>query len=172
MIDSSELLFVVDENNNPLPPLPRKEVHAKGLWHRTTHVWVINSNHEVLCQKRSMAKDISPGKWEAWFGGHMPPGASDLGSAILELREETGLVAKPEELTYFKTYPCYELAEFEAIFLYRWDGDEKTLNYEKEEIDELKWVPLNDLKRLDADDPDWVRRNYEKDIFDWLNTKI
>lgn len=34
MINKDELLFVVDENNNPVEPKPRKKVHTKGYWHR------------------------------------------------------------------------------------------------------------------------------------------
>ena len=67
MIDIQELLFVVDENNQPLKPQLRSSAHKNGLWHRTTGIWVINKSKKVLCQKRSLKKDLNPGIWEAFL---------------------------------------------------------------------------------------------------------
>ena len=73
MINNQKLLFVVDKNNKPLKPEKRSLAHKNGLWHRTSGVWIITKNKRILCQKRSLKKDIKPGMREAFFGGHLSP---------------------------------------------------------------------------------------------------
>lgn len=53
-----ELLIVVDEGDNVLDYLPRSEVHAKKLLHRTISVVVFTDKGELVLQKRSLNKDI------------------------------------------------------------------------------------------------------------------
>ena len=36
--------------------LPRDEVHKKGLWHRTVHIWILNFNKELLIQSAPFRK--------------------------------------------------------------------------------------------------------------------
>src|SRR5581483_7577210 len=102
MINPQELLTVVDEHDNPLTPLPRKEVHAKGLWHRTAGIWVVNTNGQILCQKRSLKKDVHPGLWEAFFGGHVLSGVEYLDSAAREMEEELGIKIDKKNLHFYK----------------------------------------------------------------------
>jgi len=91
MINSEELLYVVDENNHFLGPQIRSIAHQNRLWHRTTGIWVINNKGQILCQKRSFKKDIKPGFWEAFFGGHLAPGEDYLHNAVQESSEELGI---------------------------------------------------------------------------------
>lgn len=46
-----ELLDILDENGNLIDVKTRADAHAKGLWHKSVHVWVINSKNEILLQK-------------------------------------------------------------------------------------------------------------------------
>ena len=39
----------------------RTEVHAKGLWHRTVHVWAFDESGRILFQLRSREKENNPG---------------------------------------------------------------------------------------------------------------
>ena len=55
-----ELLDVIDEEGNVLGTKDRKEVYKDGDLHRTVHIWIINSNKELLVQKRSPKKDTYP----------------------------------------------------------------------------------------------------------------
>lgn len=71
----NELLLVVNRDDQPIEPLPRGFVHNNGIWHRVVHIWIIKQG-EVLCQQRSLSKDLNPGKWESFFGGHLTPGDS------------------------------------------------------------------------------------------------
>lgn len=78
----------------------RTEVHAKGLWHRTVHIWAFDKNHRILFQLRARVKENNPGLLDTSCAGHISAGDSSQNAAIRELREELGVVKQPEELEY------------------------------------------------------------------------
>lgn len=145
MINSKELLFVVDENNIPLEPKPRDEVHAKGYWHRNTHLWIVNDKGELLCQQRSQLKDSNPGMMESFFGGHTLAGEEYKESGIKELEEELGLKVAPDELEELFLYKNEKDKEFQKIYKIHWNGDIKTLHLEPDEVAEISWITVNDV---------------------------
>ncbi len=168
-IDSRELLFVVDENNNPLPPASREEVHARGYWHRNSHVWITNSKRQTLCGKRSMLKDTNPGKWDPIFGGHTNAGDEYIVCAIKELKEELNLDIAPEELQFHGIFRKEALKEFSAIYLLKKDIDIDQLKPEKDELDLTEWKDNDELTEINiANHPDWVSRGYENEILSLL----
>ncbi len=59
---------------------------------------VFNAAGEVFLQKRSMAKDMSPGLWDSSCSGHLDAGEAYDNAAWRELEEELGvrLAAPPE----------------------------------------------------------------------------
>ena len=83
---ADELFFVVDEHDRPLAPLPRRLVHGHGVWHRVSHIWLVNDRGEVLCQQRAFNKELNPGFWEPFFGGHLKPTETYEAAAVRELR--------------------------------------------------------------------------------------
>lgn len=170
MINKDELIFVVDEQNNPVESKPRSKVHQNGLWHRVSHIWVTNSQKQVLCQRRSLLKDTSPGKWEAFFGGHLAPGTEYLDGAVLELNEELGLEITKQDLKQILIFKDEIRKEFQGVFLLIWDGEIEKINFEEAEIDQLKWVNLGELKEvLNSQDPNWTQMGYEKEAFKFIN---
>jgi isopentenyldiphosphate isomerase len=170
MINSKELLFVVDEFDVPLEPRPRHETLKKGYWHRTAHVWVMNDLRQILCQKRSMLKDMAPGKWEPAVTGHIGPGDDYFTGAIKEVREETGLPLTREDLNLIKIYKDYEMREFRGIFTVNWNGSIDEVISEKEEVDAVKWVSITTLKNylLYQKSAPWVKPGYEKEMLSIL----
>lgn len=56
-----EYIDIFDENNNPIGEVKEKQqAHEDGSFHRTAHVWIINSKNELLLQKRSAKKKSHP----------------------------------------------------------------------------------------------------------------
>jgi len=88
---SEEIFDIVNERDEVIGQAPRKEVHARGLWHRAVHVLVVNARGEVFLQKRSMKKDIAAGKWDSSSSGHLDTGEDYDACAVREVREEIGL---------------------------------------------------------------------------------
>lgn len=166
---SDELFFVVDENDRPLPPLPRKLVHGHGIWHRTTHVWIVNDRSEILCQQRSFDKELSPGKWESTFGGHIGPGESYHEGALRELNEELAIVADSEGLKHWKTLKHYDSQgvnnEFQGIYILNWSGDIDELHFDDGEVVQVAWHSPHEVLRLMLESDEWLGRNgYRLDL--------
>ncbi len=86
-----EIFDIVNERDEVVGQNMRREVHARGLWHRAVHVLVFNARGEVFLQKRSMKKDIAAGKWDSSASGHLDSGEDYDACAVREVREELGL---------------------------------------------------------------------------------
>lgn len=165
----NELFFVVDENDSPLEPLPRKLVHGHGIWHRVSHIWILDGKENVLCQQRSLQKELNPGKWEPFFGGHLRPTESYEQGAQRELIEEIGMSV--DHLTYLETYKRYDIGhdnynnEFQGIFSTNWTGAITELHFDDGEVEQVKWRSLSDiLLNLQASSPDWTNCGYEVNL--------
>ena len=57
---SEEIFDIVNERDEVVGQNTRREVHARGLWHRAVHMLVFNSRGEIFLQKRSMKRTSPP----------------------------------------------------------------------------------------------------------------
>ncbi|SHK86017.1 NUDIX domain-containing protein [Fibrobacter sp. UWEL] len=78
----------------------RTEVHAKGLWHRTVHIWAFDKAGRILFQLRAKVKENNPGLLDTSCAGHISAGDTSRNAAVRELREELGVTKRPEDLEY------------------------------------------------------------------------
>ena len=71
-----ELLDIYDASGARIGQASRRLCHGNPtLLHHTSHVIVIHPDRgHLLLQKRSLSKDIQPGKWDTAVGGHLDPG--------------------------------------------------------------------------------------------------
>jgi isopentenyldiphosphate isomerase len=94
-----------------------------------------------------MLKDTGKGLWDACFGGHMGPGIEAVDGAVLELKEESGLHAKPSDLQYIATikHVSGNNKEFRHLFIYRWNGSVIDLKLEEDEVSEAKWIAIEEV---------------------------
>lgn len=115
---SEEIFDVVNRHDEVTGQAPRREVHARGLWHRAVHVLVFNGRGEVFLQKRSMKKDTAKGKWDSSSSGHLDTGEDYDACAVRELREEIGLVVDQPPARLFKIDACQETG-WEFCWVYR-----------------------------------------------------
>ena len=79
-----EFLEVVDEDNRVIGIASRKEIHEKGLRHRSVHIFIFNTKGDLYLQKRSPSKDQYP-ELGNLAAGHTDPGESPLEAAQREL---------------------------------------------------------------------------------------
>lgn len=173
MINPDELIFVVDEDDNPLTPLRRSEVHSRGLWHRVAHIWVVDSSGLILCQQRSILKDHSPGMMEAYFGGHMEAGIEAVDGAVRELSEEIGIDVVSDEMNYFGVIKSELEHEFQYIFVYFWDGKLADLKLEEEEVESVDLYETAELRAIfKREDEDWVLQGNELDVLDFIKNMM
>ncbi len=150
-----EKFDIVDNQGRPLGYTKSKSiVHKEGLWHRSVHIWIINSKNEILLQKRSANKKIGPNLWDISVAGHMSAGDTSKKCAVREIKEELGIDINPQKLEFLETvrkdkeYPPYIEREFNDIYLLCWDLDINSLTFCKEEVAEVKYVPIEEFLNM------------------------
>lgn len=132
----SEYLEIVDVNDRVIGKAPRSQCHGDpALVHRVAHVLVVQTNGEILLQKRALDKDIQPGKWDTSVGGHLDPGEDYETAAYREMREELGIEGMT--LTFLYAYPLRNEIESENVrtYLCRYDG---AIDFDPAEITEVR----------------------------------
>lgn len=155
----------------------KKEAHERGLWHRSVHVWIVNSENEILIQKRSPFMDNYPNKWDISAAGHVSAGEDYITSAIRETEEEIGLKIEPEELmqigelTQMSAREGYINNEVNPVYIIRKDLDVDKITKQYEEVAEVKFVPYTQLKDLiESEDNSFVPHPEEyKLLFKYLS---
>lgn len=134
---SEEIFDVVNEQDEVTGQAPRREVHARGLWHRAVHVLVFNARGEVFLQKRSLKKDTAAGLWDSSSSGHVDSGEEYDPCAVREVREEIGLVLEQPPERLFKVAACRETG-WEFCWVYRCHA-EGPFQLHPEEIETGDW---------------------------------
>ncbi len=93
---ATESLDAVDENDEVVTTLPRREIHGGKHLHRAVHVFVTNKLGEIYLQFRSHLKDTHGLKWDSSASGHVDPGESYHQCAVREMWEEIWVEPKGE----------------------------------------------------------------------------
>ncbi|QPJ63345.1 MAG: NUDIX domain-containing protein [Candidatus Nitronauta litoralis] len=142
MHESEEIFDVVDQDDQVIGQATRKEVHERGLRHRSVHILVFNSKGELFLQKRSLAKDENPGYWDTSAAGHVDSGEDYESCAHRELEEELGIKADLKEIGKFSA--CSETF-FEHVRVYLCTSDANIV-INPDEISEGRFWSLNEIE--------------------------
>lgn len=94
----SDLLDIVNDNDEVIGQAERDRVHREGLVCRLVYVCFYTANREIILQKRSNTKKNDPGKLTTAVSGHVDSGQTYLEAAVRETLEETGIEVQPDEL--------------------------------------------------------------------------
>ncbi len=160
-----ELLEVVNERGEGLRTLPRSEIHGNpSLMHRVVHVLVFNGRGELFLQKRSMNKDVAPGKWDTSVGGHVNAGESLDDALKRELKEELGIAASMPRFLY--SYIHSNEYETELVYTYSCTYDGK-INFQADEIDEVRPWSMDEIRRSMG--KGILSDNFEHEIQTYIN---
>jgi isopentenyldiphosphate isomerase len=147
-----EIFDIVNERDEVIGRAPRKEVHARGLWHRAVHVLVFNSRGRVFLQKRSMLKDTAKGKWDSSASGHLDAGEDYDACALREVREELGITLSQPPQRLFKMDACAATG-WEFCRVYRGQS-EGPFTLHPEEIETGAWFDPGFVTQWIADKPE------------------
>ena len=144
---NEEIFDIVDEEGKVIGQAPRNKCHGDpSLIHRTVHVIVYHPDGRILLQKRSLNKDIQPGKWDTAVGGHLDLG-EDFSQAVLrELYEELGVLTGLQSLKHIADLKIRNEIESENIRVYSMIHS-GPFDFQKDEIDELKFWEINELRQ-------------------------
>ena len=114
---------------------------AKPL-HPVIHIHIIDRMSRIYLQKRSMRKDIQPGKWDTAVGGHVAYGESIVEAVYREASEELGL--REFNPIYLETYEFESSIEREMVNVFAAVGSYE-LHPDLDEVDEGRWWDLADI---------------------------
>ncbi len=116
-----------------------------GSYHLAVTVVIVNGRGEIFCTHRSPEKPLFPGMWEN-TGGSVLAGETSLQGAVRELKEETGLTAAPEELTFL--YRIRRADSFMDVYGLRRDFPISEVVFQAGETDDAKWFPYEEWEKL------------------------
>lgn len=86
-----EMFPIVEINGTVTGQASRTYCHSgTKVLHPVIHLHIIDRNGRLYLQKRSMKKDIQPGKWDTAVGGHVNYGESLAEALFREASEELG----------------------------------------------------------------------------------
>lgn len=135
---------LVDEAGNIVGRAIRRECHdgSKRL-HPVVHLHIYNKDGDLFLQKRSLAKDIQPGKWDTAVGGHVDYGESIEEALRREAREELGIEGFEAELMV--RYVFESSIEKELVHTYR-TVYEGPFTPDKEELDDARFWRIDEIE--------------------------
>mmetsp|Transcript_358 Transcript_358/g.896 ORF Transcript_358/g.896 Transcript_358/m.896 type:complete len:236 (-) Transcript_358:53-760(-) len=153
--------------------LPRAQVHAEGVWHRSVHVWCLERGgaNAVLLQRRSEHKDTHPSLLDVSCAGHVTAGEASLPTASKELHEELGMLVPEGDLNYLFSvavsksgatakHGAFECNEYQDIYAHVVGEGEllaSAADFGEGEVSEVTTVTLAELReRLEGEHPDHV----------------
>ncbi len=143
--DAQELFYWVDEQDTILGSISRGEAHYlyRNI-HRSVGIIIINTDQEILLQKRSLKKDKNPGVWSISVGGHVTFGSTYSETAPKELKEELGIQLSLVEKKRFLADVGDEV-EMVTIFESLNAPTDLTFTLDADEVAEVRWIPLSQL---------------------------
>ena len=134
----------------------KSEAHRRGLWHRCFHCWIFGADAGepyLLVQRRSVTKDTWPGYLDVTAAGHLGAGEEPL-DGLREVEEELGLRVDPGRLVPLGTrrveqrIPAGLDRELQDVFLLRDDTPPGNLRLQREEVDAVLGIHLDDAVLL------------------------
>lgn len=141
---AAEYFPVIQENGMVIGRAERTYCHspAKPL-HPVVHLHIIDRYSRLYLQKRSMKKDIQPGKWDTAVGGHVDYGESIQEALFREAYEELGF--REFNPVWLMSYVFESDVEREMVNVFAAVGS-FSLRPDHDEVDEIKaW----DLESID-----------------------
>lgn len=142
-----ELVDIVDEHDVVVAVVERRRMRAERLRHRAVFIMVTTSDGRLLVHRRSEAKDLWPGWWDAAVGGVVAAGESYDDAARRELAEEVGIEdpSVPVRPLDSGSYEDDDVALIGYCYVVTWDGP---LRFADGEVAEARFVDRTDFELL------------------------
>ena len=139
-----EIFPLVNELGEVMGQATRRECHSGSkLLHPVVHLHVRDAEGRLFLQKRSMTKDIQPGKWDTAVGGHIDFGETVHDALLREAREELGLTGFTPEPLF--SYVHESDIERELVNAFTAVVDESMIVIDPVEIDEGRFWTLPEI---------------------------
>ena len=145
-----EILDIYTREGKYLGTAEKSKCHGinPGFYHKPVWIWIINSNNEVLVQKRAAVKKNFPNKWDIPSAGHVVAGETSIEGAIRETYEELGIITKAADYKYIDEYIMDEYFEIAQVYILKLDLEISEFKLQKDEVAEIKWLSYEEFKDL------------------------
>lgn len=146
-LSGEEVFDTYSEKGEYLGVHTRTFCHSKNpdCYHKPVWIWIVNSKGEVLVQKRAKYKSFMPSKWDMPSAGHVGAGESSLSACVRETSEELGLNFPKSDFTFLREYLFPDFNEIGQVHLLKADFDIKDTRLQVEEVEEIKWLSLDEF---------------------------
>ncbi|MGJ8593565.1 MAG: NUDIX hydrolase [Aquaticitalea sp.] len=147
---SEELIDILTKDGKPTgKTAPKSEIHARGLYHNTAHIWFYTMDGEVLLAQRAASKTLHPLLWDVSVAGHIDAGETVEEGAVREVKEEINLKVNKKHLQKIGVFECFQAYdngivdnEFHHTFLVEFNGILTDLIPQEGEVESLKLVSM------------------------------
>ncbi len=144
----TELFPVVDSDGRVTGSATRGECHdgKSMLMHPVVHLHILDpGRNAILLQRRSMSKDIQPGRWDTAVGGHVDYGETVADALLREAREELGVDASGAATLCRYEWRSERERELVNVHVLFADPESLALKPDPDEVDEVRFWPLDEL---------------------------
>jgi len=153
-----EIFDTYTEQGEKLSPVPRDQVHAKGIWHKAVNVLLYRSNGKLLLQQRAEAKSICPLAWDLSVAEHLQVDESWEAAAHRGLAEELGLTQIEltpcgPEIQERLDAPQQNIHNYEFQRCYKGVSD-AALRLDPAEVNDVREIELTQFRLEAANAPD------------------
>ena len=150
-----ELVDICDQEGHLIgSTMQRSEAHRLEAWHRSVMVWLINSQGQILLQRRAEHLGAFPGLWDVSVVGHISAGDEPTPTAVRELREELGIQARADQLHFADTQTDRYMLEYgkmhqeyDFIFIFHCQARLEDFTLQAAEVLEVRWADAEEFQR-------------------------
>lgn len=162
-----EYVVLVDNQDNRVGLMEKMEAHLNPTLHRAFSIFIFNSKHEMLLQRRALTKYHTPGLWTNTCCSHPRDGETLEDATKRRLMEEMGMECELRELFSFvyKADVMQGLTEYEFDHVFVGTTDVIPI-INKEEVDSYRYASIDEIKSEIEKNPDnftvWFKIAFEK----------
>jgi isopentenyl-diphosphate delta-isomerase len=157
-----EQVILVDTSDQQIGTAEKLQAHLLGQLHRAFSIFILNSQGQLLLQKRAKHKYHSGGLWTNTCCSHPRPEETLLDAAHRRLQEEMGMTCELQELFSFIYFAKLDRGltehEFDHVFV-GYSDRPPILN--PEEAEDWQWIDLQQLQSDIDNNPEaytyWLR---------------
>jgi isopentenyl-diphosphate delta-isomerase type 1 len=156
---TSEKVILVDDLDNVIGAEEKIKAHEKGLLHRAFSVFIFyqkdNKEPELLLQQRQFDKYHCAGLWANTCCSHPRPNEDTVKAGERRLFEEMGINVKLEKIGGFHYTVKFDngLTENELDHVLVGFTDDKTVPFNKNEVNAIRWITIPELLQDLIDHP-------------------
>jgi isopentenyl-diphosphate delta-isomerase len=162
-----ERVILVDRNDRETGVMGKLRAHREGVLHRAFSVFVLNSQGDLLVQKRSEYKYHTGGLWTNTCDGHPRPGETTAAAAHRRLAEEMGFDCALDEAFAFVYHADLGGGlienEYDHVLIGTYDGEPAP---NPDEIETTRWVAPDaldqDMRRFPERYAPWFRLAFDR----------